>query len=51
MDGPETSETKVDDKGESEEAAAEIEADGRRKEIADETTQPAVWKPKGGNKG
>ena len=36
MDGPETSETKVEDKGESEEAAAEIEADGRRKEIADE---------------
>ena len=30
------SETKVEDKGESEEAAAEIEADGRRKEIADE---------------
>ena len=39
MDGPETSETKVDDKGESEEAAAEIEADGRRKEIADEATR------------
>ena len=36
MDGPETSEAKADDKGESEEAAAEIEADGRRKEIADE---------------
>ena len=33
----EKSETKVDDKGESEEAAAEIEAGGRRKEIADET--------------
>ena len=31
------SETKVEDKGESEEAAAEIEAGGRRKEIADET--------------
>ena len=29
-------ETRVEDKGESEEAAAEIEADGRRKEIADE---------------
>ena len=39
MDGPETSETKVDDKGESEEAAAEIEADGRRKEIADEASR------------
>ena len=51
MDGPETSETKVDDKGESEEAAAEIEADGRRKEIADEASRPAVWKPKGGSKG
>ena len=37
MDGPETSETKVEDKGEPEEAAAEIEAGGRRKEIADET--------------
>ena len=36
MDGPEKSETKVEDKGESEEAAAEIEAGGRRKEIADE---------------
>ena len=36
MDGPETSEAKAEDKGESEEAAAEIEADGRRKEIADE---------------
>ena len=32
------SEMKVEDKGESEEAAAEIEADGRRKEIADERT-------------
>ena len=31
------SETKVEDKGESEEAAAEIESGGRRKEIADET--------------
>ena len=51
MDGPETSETKVEDKGESEEAAAEIEADGRRKEIADEAIRPAVWRPKGGNKG
>ena len=37
MEGPERSETKVEHKGESEEAAAEIEADGRRKEIADET--------------
>ena len=36
MDGLEKSETKVEDKGEPEEAAAEIEAGGRRKEIADE---------------
>ena len=38
MDGPETLEAKAEDKGESEEAAAEIEADGRRKEIADEAS-------------
>ena len=37
MEGPERSETKVEDKGEPEEAAAEIESGGRRKEIADET--------------
>ena len=37
MEGPERSETKVEDKGEPEEAAAEIEAGGRRKEIADVT--------------
>ena len=36
MDGPEKLETKVESKGEPEEAAAEIEAGGRRKEIADE---------------
>ena len=36
MEGLEKLETKVEDRGESEEAAAEIEADGRRKEIADE---------------
>ena len=36
MDGLEKSETKVEDKGEPEDAAAEIEAGGRRKEIADE---------------
>ena len=51
MDGPETSEAQADDKGESEEAAAEIEADGRRKEIADEAIHPVEWKPKGGSKG
>ena len=49
MDGPETSEAKAEDKGESEEAAAEIESDGRRKEIADETIRRAMWKPKGRN--
>ena len=49
MDGPETSEAKAEDKGESEEAAAEIESDGRRKEIADEAIRQAEWKPKGGN--
>ncbi|MBR5224770.1 MAG: hypothetical protein IKV90_03785, partial [Clostridia bacterium] len=38
MEGPERSEAKAEDKGESEEAAAEIEADGRRKEIADEAS-------------
>ena len=37
MDGLEKSETKVEDKGEPEEAAAEIESGGRRKEIADIT--------------
>ena len=42
MDGPEKSETKVEDRGEPEEAAAEIEAGGRRKEIADETFRQAV---------
>ena len=36
------SETKVEDKGESEEAAAEIESGGRRKEIADEAIRRAV---------
>ena len=36
MEGLEKLETKVEDKGEPEEAAAEIEAGGRRKEIADE---------------
>ena len=36
MEGLEKLDTKVDNKGESEEAAAEIESDGRWKEIADE---------------
>ena len=48
MDGPETSEAKAEDKGESEEAAAEIEAGGRQKEIADEAIiKLRVWRPKG----
>ena len=52
MDGPEKSETKVEDKGEPEEAAAEIEAGGRRKEIADEACMKlSEWKPQGGNHG
>ena len=50
MDGPEKSETKVEDKGEPEEAAAEIEAGGRRKEIAEEACMKlSVWKSKDGN--
>ena len=44
------SEAKAEDKGEPEEAAAEIEAGGRRKEIADEACMKLnVRKPKGGN--
>ena len=39
MESLEKSETKVEDKGEPEEAAAEIEAGRRRKEIADETSR------------
>ena len=35
MDGPERLEAKAEDKGESEKAAAGVETDGRRKEIAD----------------
>ena len=50
MDGPEKLETKVESKGEPEEAAAEIEAGGRRKEIADEACMKlSGWKPKGGH--
>ena len=45
MDGPERLEAKADNRGESEEAAAEIESDGRRKEIADEAIRTAEWKP------
>ena len=50
MDGLEKSETKVEDKGELEEAAAEIEAGGRQKEIADKLfVKQRVWRPKGWN--
>ena len=42
MNGRPKSETKVEDNGESEEASAGIESDGRRKEIADETNRLAV---------
>ena len=38
------SETRVEDKGESEEASAGNESDGRQKEIADETNRRAVEK-------
>ena len=45
MESPEKSETKVDDKGEPEEATAEIESGGRRKEIAVEACMKLkVWK-------
>ena len=41
---------KPESKGEPEEAAAEIEAGGRRKEIADEACMKlGVWKSKDGN--
>ena len=36
MDGPKPPEAQAEGKGESEEAAAEIESDGRRNEISDE---------------
>ena len=38
-DGPEKPERKLEGKGEPEEAAAEIESGGRRKEIADDTNR------------
>ena len=49
MEGLERLETKVEDKGESEEASAGNESDGRQKEIADETNRQAVGKPQGRN--
>ena len=46
MEGPEKLETKVEGKGEPEEAAAEIDSGRRRKEIADEACMKLrVWKP------
>ena len=51
MESPEKSETKVEDKGEPEETAAEIEAGGRRKEIADEACMKLNGgKPQGRNR-
>ena len=47
---PEKPERKLEGKGESEEASAENESDGRRKEIADEACMKlSEWKPQGGN--
>ena len=44
------SERKLEGKGEPGEASAEIDAGGRRKEIADETCMKLCeWKPQGGN--
>ena len=49
---PEKPERKLEGKGESEEASAENESDGRRKEIADEACMKlCALKPKGGNRG
>ena len=50
MDGPKPPEAQAEGKGESEEAAAEIESDGRRNEIADEANSlSCVLKPQGLN--
>ena len=50
MEAQNKPEAKAEGKGEPEEAAAEIEAGGRRKEIADETCMKLCeWKPQGGN--
>ena len=43
------SKAQVEDKGESEEASAGIESDGRQKEIADETIVEQWEKPQGRN--
>ena len=51
MDSPEKLETKVESKGEPEEAAAEIEPGRRRKEIADEACMKlSEWKSKDGHR-
>ena len=44
-----TAQRKSHDKGESEEASAGIESDGRQKEIADETIVEQWKKPQGRN--
>ena len=44
-----TAQRKSQDKGESEEASAGIESDGRQKEIADETIVEQWKKPQGRN--
>ena len=50
MEAQRKSERKLEGKGEPGEASAEIDAGGRRKEIADETCMKlSEWKPKGGN--
>ena len=50
MEAQRKSEAKAEGKGEPGEASAEIDAGGRRKEIADETCMKLCeWKPKGGN--
>ena len=52
MESPEKPERKLEGKGEPEEAAAEIEAGGRRKEIADEACMKlCVWRSKDRNHG
>ena len=52
MDSPEKPETKVEGKGEPVEAAAENDAGGRRKEIADEACMKlGVWMSKDRNHG
>ena len=50
MEAQRKPEAKAEGKGEPGEASAEIDAGGRRKEIADETCMKLCeWKPQGGN--